>query len=158
MADLPFTTALATKPLTTGHCLATSWNGIRPAMITLKRVYEPASPEDGTRILVERLWPRGMKKAALRLDEWTKDVAPSDALRRWFGHDPARWTEFRRRYFAELDRKPGAWETILQASQRRHITLLYSSHDREHNNAVALKQYLEAKGNVVAESLRRNYE
>jgi len=84
-------------------------------MITLKRVYEPASPEDGWRILVERLWPRGMKKAALRLDEWTKNVAPSDALRRWFGHDPARWTEFRRRYFAELDRKPDAWKAILQA-------------------------------------------
>jgi uncharacterized protein YeaO (DUF488 family) len=87
-----------------------------------------------------------MKKAALRLDEWTKNVAPSDALRRWFGHDPARWTQFRRRYFAELDRKPDAWKAILQASRRRHITLLYSSHDTEHNNAVALKQYLDAKG------------
>jgi len=114
-------------------------------MIILKRVYEPMSPEDGTRILVERLWPRGMKKSALHLDQWVKDVAPSDALRRWFGHDPARWTEFRRRYFAELDRNPGVWQAILQASQRGQVTLLYSSHDAEHNNAVALKQYLEAK-------------
>jgi uncharacterized protein YeaO (DUF488 family) len=115
-------------------------------MISLKRVYEPASPEDGRRILVERLWPRGMKKATLRLDDWMKDVAPSDALRRWFGHDPARWTQFRRRYFAELDRKPNAWEAIKQASRRGHVTLLYSAHDTEHNNAVALKQYLEAEG------------
>ncbi len=125
-------------------------------MITLKRVYEPASPEDGTRLLVERLWPRGMKKAALRLDEWKKGVAPCDALRRWFAHDPAKWAEFQRRYFAELDRNPGAWDAILQASRRRRVTLLYSAHDTEHNNAVALKHYLEAKAGKVATGSRRN--
>ena len=123
-------------------------------MTTLKRVYEPALPEDGARILVERLWPRGMKKAALGLDSWMKDVAPSDALRRWFSHDPAKWTEFRRRYFAELDQKSAVWDAILQASLRGRVTLLYSSHDTEHNNAVALKDYLEAKARKVATGSR----
>ncbi len=97
-----------------------------------------------------------MKKAALGLDGWMKDVAPSDALRRWFSHDPAKWTEFRRRYFAELDNKPDAWDTILQASRRGRVALLYSSHDTEHNNAVALKHYLEAKAGKVAAGSRRN--
>jgi uncharacterized protein YeaO (DUF488 family) len=122
-------------------------------MITLKRVYEPASPEDGARILVERLWPRGVKKAALGLEAWMKDVAPSDALRRWFAHDPAKWTEFRRRYFAELDKNPGTWESLLRALRRGRVTLVYSSHDTEHNNAVALKDYLEAQ--VSPRSRRR---
>jgi len=113
-------------------------------MITLKRAYEKAASEDGTRFLVERLWPRGIKKTDLRLDAWLKDVAPSDALRRWFAHDPKKWPEFRRRYFTELDRHPEGWEPIRNAARRGLVTLVYSAHDTEHNNAVALKEYLQA--------------
>jgi uncharacterized protein YeaO (DUF488 family) len=112
-------------------------------MITIKRVYDRPEPTDGTRFLVERLWPRGMKKGTLRLDGWLKEVAPSDALRRWFGHDLAKWQEFQRRYFAELDSKPEAWRPILEAAQRGDVTLLYSARDTEHNNALALKAYVE---------------
>jgi uncharacterized protein YeaO (DUF488 family) len=111
-------------------------------MITIKRVYDRPEPIDGTRFLVERLWPRGMKKDTLRLDGWLKEVAPSDALRRWFGHDTAKWQEFQRRYFAELDSKPEAWQPILKAAQRGNVTLLYSARDTAHNNAVALKAYI----------------
>lgn len=114
-------------------------------MIKTKRVYEDAERDDGMRLLVERLWPRGMRKAALTMDGWPKDVAPSDMLRRWFGHDPARWAEFRRRYFTELDGKPDAWQPILAAARQGTVTLLYSAHDKEHNGAVALKEYLEQR-------------
>jgi uncharacterized protein YeaO (DUF488 family) len=114
-------------------------------MIALKRVYEPVDTEDGTRFLVERLWPRGVRKDALMLDAWLKDVAPSTELRRWFGHDPARWQAFRERYAAELEARPDAWAPIVQADQSGTVTLLYSSHDTEHNNAVALKAYLETR-------------
>lgn len=113
-------------------------------MLALKRAYEKAGPQDGVRLLVERLWPRGVKKTDLRLDGWLKDVAPSDALRRWFGHDPDKWPEFRRRYFAELDTSPEAWEPIRAAARHGRVTLIYSAHDTEHNNAVALKEYVEA--------------
>ena len=114
-------------------------------MIQVKRVYDPDSPSDGSRFLVDRLWPRGTRREALRLDGWLKEVAPSDALRHWFGHEPAKWEEFRRRYAAELDGKPEAWQPILQAAQRGNVTLLYSARDTEHNNAVALKAYLEER-------------
>lgn len=114
-------------------------------MITLKRAYDPATSADGTRYLVERLWPRGVKKTALRVAAWLRDVAPSTALRRWFSHDPEKWDEFRRRYFGELDQKAAAWEPILRAARRGRVTLVYSAHDTEHNNAVALKDYLETK-------------
>ncbi len=112
-------------------------------MIRIKRVYDSPAADDGARFLVERLWPRGMKKEALPMDGWQKDVAPSDALRRWFGHDPAKWAEFRRRYTAELDSNRAAWEPILEAARQGTITLLYSAHDVEHNNALVLKTYLE---------------
>jgi uncharacterized protein YeaO (DUF488 family) len=114
-------------------------------MIKLKRAYDSASKDDGIRFLVERLWPRGVKKAALRLDGWLKDVAPSTELRRWFSHDPSKWIEFQRRYFAELNVKPKIVEPILEANRRGSVTLVYSSHDKEHNNAVALKAFLAAK-------------
>ena len=114
-------------------------------MIALKRVYELIDREDGTRFLVERLWPRGVRKDALVFDAWLKDAAPSTTLRRWFGHDPARWQEFCRRYAAELDARPEAWARIVQADRSGTATLLYSAHDTEHNNAVALKAYLEAR-------------
>jgi uncharacterized protein YeaO (DUF488 family) len=112
-------------------------------MCRLKRVYEKEERDDGVRYLVERLWPRGMKKTSLRIDGWLKDAAPSTELRKWFGHDPEKWEEFRRRYFDELDRAPEAWAPIRDAARRGAVTLLYSSHDTEHNNAAALKEYIE---------------
>jgi uncharacterized protein YeaO (DUF488 family) len=112
-------------------------------MIQIKRVYEPAAPRDGQRFLVERLWPRGFKKEALSLTGWCKDAAPSHELRKWFNHDPAKWTEFQRRYRAELKRRPAAWQPLLAAAQTGHLTLLFSAHDAAHNNAVVLKNFLE---------------
>jgi uncharacterized protein YeaO (DUF488 family) len=112
-------------------------------VIKVKRSYEEAAPADGIRYLVERLWPRGIKKTDLRIDGWLKDVAPSDSLRRWFGHDPAKWNEFRRKYFAELDAHKDAWKPLLEAARSSPVTLVYSAHDTEHNNAVALADYLE---------------
>lgn len=114
-------------------------------MIKLKRVYDPPSRLDGRRVLVERLWPRGISKAALRLDDWMKEVGPTTALRKWFNHDPEKWNQFRRRYFRELDARPETWRPIATAGRRGTVTLLYSSHDTEHNNAVALQQYLKAR-------------
>ena len=114
-------------------------------MLALKRVYDKAASEDGVRFLVERLWPRGIKKTDLRLDDWLKDVAPSNELRRWFSHDPKKWSEFQRRYFAELDSHLEASAPIRSAARHGRVTLLYSSHDTEHNNAVALKEYLSAR-------------
>ena len=114
-------------------------------MIQLKRVREPAARSDGARFLVERLWPRGVRKADLKFTAWLKDVAPSTELRQWFSHDPAKWAEFQRRYQVELDRHPEAWQPILAAAEQGDVTLLFSSHDAAHNNAVALKGYLEAK-------------
>jgi uncharacterized protein YeaO (DUF488 family) len=111
-------------------------------MIKVKRVYESPEADDGARFLVERLWPRGMRKESLHMEGWLKDVAPSDALRRWFGHDPGKWIEFQDRYFTELDGKPDATQPIVKAASRGNLTLLYSAHDTEYNNAVALKDYL----------------
>lgn len=113
-------------------------------MIRLKRVYEAAENSDGTRLLVERLWPRGIKKEALRIESWVKDAAPSTELRKWFSHDPAKWEEFRKRYFAELRANPEGWEKIAEAARKGTVTLIYSSHNAEHNNAVALRDFLDA--------------
>jgi uncharacterized protein YeaO (DUF488 family) len=113
--------------------------------IRIKRVYDAAKPDDGVRFLVERLWPRGMKKTDLVMDDWLKEVAPSTELRKWFGHDPARWTEFRRRYLAELSQRPEALEAIVAAARRGNVTLLYSARDEEHNAALALQGYLKRK-------------
>lgn len=114
-------------------------------MLKLKRVYEPEAAADGVRYLVERLWPRGVKKTSLHIEGWLKDAAPSTELRKWFNHDPTKWEEFRHRYFIELDRAPDAWEPIREAAGNGTVTLLYSSHDTEHNNAVALKEYVDRK-------------
>jgi uncharacterized protein YeaO (DUF488 family) len=114
-------------------------------MIQLKRVYEKPGPRDGARFLVERLWPRGLRKTELHMDAWEKEAAPSNELRKWFSHDPERWPEFQRKYFAELKTRPEAWQPILEAVRRGTATLLYSSHDTEHNNAVALKRFLDKK-------------
>ena len=113
----------------------------RPS-IAVKRVYEPAAESDGIRFLVERLWPRGVKKSDLKLGAWLRDAAPSTALRQWFGHEPARWEEFKRRYFSELEELPTAWESILTAAETGPVTLIFSSRDTEHNNVVALRSFL----------------
>ena len=123
-------------------------------MIRIKRVYEPFSPSDGARFLVERLWPRGMKKESLRMDGWLRDVAPSTELRQWFGHDPAKWGEFQRRYQRELDARPDVCRPLFEAAGRRALTLLYSAKDNEHNAAVALKAYLEKHAGRKATSGR----
>ena len=114
-------------------------------MIQLKRVYDKREPHDGVRFLVERLWPRGVRKTDVHMDGWQKDVGPSDQLRKWFSHDPAKWAEFQRKYFAELAQRPETWQPLLKAAEHGTVTLLYSSHDTEHNNAVALKDFLETK-------------
>lgn len=108
----------------------------------LKRVQDPATRDDGTRILVDRLWPRGVSKANAKLDEWFKEIAPSDALRKWFGHDPARWDAFERRYHKELDAQPELVKQLRSSAKRGIVTLLFAAKDTEHNNAIALKNYL----------------
>lgn len=112
-------------------------------MLKVKRVYESTEVSDGIHFLVERLWPRGMKKEKLNMEAWLKDVAPSDSLRRWFGHDPLKWSEFQKQYRTELDDNPNTWEPILEAMKRGDVTLLYSARDTEHNNALVLKSFLE---------------
>jgi uncharacterized protein YeaO (DUF488 family) len=114
-------------------------------MVQVKRAYEPASRSDGYRVLVERLWPRGIRKEALALHAWAKDVAPSTALRKWFAHDPDRWQEFQRRYHAELKRAPAAaaLRDLKARAAASRVTLIFSAHDPEHNNAVALQSELE---------------
>ena len=111
--------------------------------VQLKRVYDHANEQDGIRFFVERLWPRGVAKSALADAAWLGEVAPSPELREWFQHDPQRWNEFRRRYFAELKRHKDVLSPILEATHKGTVTLLYSSHDKEHNNAVALREFLE---------------
>jgi uncharacterized protein YeaO (DUF488 family) len=124
-------------------------------MIKLKRVYESAASDDGARFLVERLWPRGIKKTALQIDAWLKDVAPSTGLRKWFAHDPRKWNDFRKRYFRELRANDESVEPIMTAAKRGTVTLLYSSHDVEHNNAVALRDYIRNQSKKGRAPLRR---
>ena len=114
-------------------------------IVRVKRVYEPIHKSDGPRFLVERFWPRGVKKEKLKLEAWLKDAAPSDGLRRWFGHDPAKWEEFQQRYRAELQANPGTWQPLIEAAREGNVTLLYSARDTEHNNAIVLKAYLEGR-------------
>jgi uncharacterized protein YeaO (DUF488 family) len=113
-------------------------------VIQIKRTYDPPARQDGWRILVERLWPRGMTKEAVAADAWMKEVAPSTELRKWFDHREERWEEFRRRYREELGANPEGWKAILDESKRRTVTLLYSAHDRAHNGAAVLRDYLAA--------------
>jgi uncharacterized protein YeaO (DUF488 family) len=112
-------------------------------MIRIKRVYAAASPEDGQRFLVDRLWPRGVKKDSLKIIAWYKEVAPSNELRHWYGHDPDKWCEFNERYFSELDNHPDAWHPLLEAARQGDIALLFSTKELERNNAVSLRAYLE---------------
>lgn len=117
--------------------------------ILTKRIYEKPSRSDGLRVLVDRLWPRGLKKEDAAVDHWIRDVAPSAALRRWFGHAPERWDEFKKRYVRELNRSPGPCQALMQTARGRKkggtatVTLLFAAKDEKHNNAVALKEYLE---------------
>ena len=110
--------------------------------VTIKRAYEPASARDGTRILVDRLWPRGVKKADAGISQWMKEIAPSNELRKWFGHDPARWQEFRRRYRLELKDKRELVGQLRDVAREGRLTLVYSAHDEAHNQAVVLRELL----------------
>lgn len=114
-------------------------------MIRLKRAYESATGDDGARFLVERLWPRGVRKTRLKLDGWLKDVAPSADLRKWFGHDPKKWPEFRQRYFTELRAHRAAWQPLVAAARRGRVTFVYAAHDVARNGAVALKAFLDRR-------------
>jgi len=113
--------------------------------IDLKRVYDPPATSDGRRILVDRIWPRGITKADLQIDAWLKDLAPSTELRKWFGHDPAKWDEFRKRYAGELEQRSEALEELVEKARAGRVTLVFSAKDTEHNNAVALKEHLERR-------------
>jgi uncharacterized protein YeaO (DUF488 family) len=111
-------------------------------MIGIKRVYDPPSAHDGKRILVDRLWPRGLKRDEAAIDEWMKELAPSDELRKWFSHDPAKWPEFKKRYRKELEAKSGLLGELKGYARHGTATLLYAAKDTEHNNAVVLKEFL----------------
>jgi uncharacterized protein YeaO (DUF488 family) len=112
-------------------------------MLKVKRVYEPAQPSDGYRILVDRIWPRGVSKKNAHVDLWIKEIAPSSALRRWFGHDPERWTGFKQRYRRELQQRPQLTGQLRQLLKRhRTVTLIFSARDQRHNQAVALRAFL----------------
>lgn len=111
--------------------------------ISLKRAYHSPAASDGCRVLVERLWPRGVSKQDAKIDLWAKEAAPSTELRRWFSHDPAKWAEFKRRYFKELQSRPEALEPLRQRLQAGLVTFIYSSREERFNNAVALKEFLE---------------
>jgi len=114
-------------------------------MIRIKRAYAPATPDDGFRVLVDRLWPRGITKEQLKLGAWYKVVAPSHQLREWFHHEPDRWDEFKQRYFLELEGNPSGWGPLMEVAQTRTVTLIYSAKDETRNNAAALQEYLSSK-------------
>lgn len=113
--------------------------------IAVKRAYLEALESDGLRILVDRLWPRGVSKEKLALHEWLRDIAPSAELRKWSGHDPAKWEEFRRRYFAELDQRGELVGALLEKARENKVTLVFSARDEARNNAIALRDYLERR-------------
>jgi uncharacterized protein YeaO (DUF488 family) len=113
--------------------------------LKVKRAYDAPENADGFRVLVDRIWPRGLTKTSARIDLWLKDIAPSAALRKWFGHDPTKWPEFRKRYFRELDEKPEAIAELENLLSKRRVTFVFSARDNEHNNAIALKDYVESK-------------
>ena len=112
-------------------------------MTKIKRIYNAPTPDDGIRILVDRLWPRGLSKEKAKVDLWLKEIAPSNELRKWYGHDPKKWAEFRKKYFKDLDTKRELVNQIVQQMKEGDVTLLYSSKEEKINNAVALKEYIE---------------
>jgi uncharacterized protein YeaO (DUF488 family) len=111
-------------------------------MVKIKRVYDPVSPDDGKRVLVDRLWPRGIKKEKAQIDEWLKEISPSNELRKWYSHDPAKWAEFKKRYKKELAEKSELLKKIKAEAKKQTVTLLFSTKELELNNAVALKEIL----------------
>lgn len=113
------------------------------ARVKTKRIYDSPSKSDGFRVLVDSLWPRGLRKDEAPIDIWLKEIAPSAELRKWFGHEPGRWTEFKRRYFRELDAMPEVTARIRERAGERDVVLVYAAKDERHNNAVCLKEYLE---------------
>jgi uncharacterized protein YeaO (DUF488 family) len=118
---------------------------VKQSRIDIARAYDEPGPDGRIRFLVDRMWPRGVSKASLGIEAWLRDVAPSTELRRWFGHDPARWEAFQARYRAELDANPASWQPLFEAAERGPVTLLFGARDREHNQAVVLRAYLEHK-------------
>ena len=116
-----------------------------PMSIELKRAYDRAAESDGYRVLVDRIWPRGVAKEDLQVDAWLKDLAPSAGLRKWFRHDPAKWDEFKQRYAGELEQRSDALEQLLERARTCRVTLVFGAKDTEHNNAVALKEYLDRR-------------
>jgi uncharacterized protein YeaO (DUF488 family) len=115
---------------------------IHPANVKLKRAYEPPGRSDGKRILIDRLWPRGVRKEDAKIDEWMKEIAPSSGLRKWFGHDPARWSEFQHRYHTEIEHHPEQLERLRMLAREGPITLVFSAHDEAHNDAVVLRELI----------------
>ncbi len=113
------------------------------ANIKVKRVYDAATPEDGFRVLVDGVWPRGVSKVKANVDLWLKSVAPSTSLRKWFNHDQKKWNEFKKRYFAELDKGPPDLEQLRKRAGDQSMTLVFSARDLQHNQAVALREYME---------------
>ncbi len=111
-------------------------------MIKIKRIYDPASPSDGKRIYIDRLWPRGMKKEEVKIDEWLKEISPSDGLRKWFGHDTSKYAEFKKRYTKELEKHSEALDRIKKEGKKKTVTLLFSAKDVEHNNATVMRELL----------------
>jgi uncharacterized protein YeaO (DUF488 family) len=119
------------------------WKGVKNMNIKIKRIYEDPSPADGYRVLVDRLWPRGLRKAEAHIDKWMKELSPSDELRKWFGHDPDKWQEFRHRYIQELSEKMDEVSALFEQTHKQTITLLFAAKDTLHNNAIVLKEYME---------------
>ena len=114
-------------------------------LIVLKRIYDEIEPDDGKRILVDRLWPRGVKKDAAKIDDWIKEIAPSDDLRKWYGHNPAKWNQFKEKYWKELENQQEPLSKLAKDCREGKVALLYSTKKRQYNNAAALKEYLETK-------------
>src|SRR5262249_24896170 len=131
------------RKLRSGLCVVVTGGTRGTAMIKLKRAYEKPSHDDGLRVLVERLWPRGLTKERAAVDLWLKEVAPSPELRKWFGHDPAKWEQFQKRYWKELEEKEEAVQLLKQKGTQGTVTLIYGARDGEHNSALALKRFLE---------------
>ncbi len=129
--------------------------GIPPANVRLKRAYDPPAAADGTRVLVDRLWPRGVRKADAAVDDWVRELAPSAELRKWFGHDPARWPEFQRRYAQELRGHAKEIERLRALARTGPVTLVFSARDEEHNDAVVLRTFLLAGARLSSETGRR---
>jgi uncharacterized protein YeaO (DUF488 family) len=120
-------------------------SGGLPMDIQLKRIYDSADPEDGYRVLVDRIWPRGISKDKAKVDLWPKELAPSKELRQWFGHEPDKWPEFKRRYFKELRQQEENLQPLREASQKARVTLVFASKEERYNNAAALKAFLESE-------------